>query len=232
MKAIILSAGYGKRLLPFTENLPKPLLKINNETLLSNTIKFLIQCGIKKVVINVHYLAEQIVDYINKKKFNLSITIIKEKEKILDTCGGILNTIQHFSKERFLTINPDTVWNSNYIKELKLMEKIFFLKNQKCSILVIDKSKSFDKNFKGDFNLKNNLISRKNKNDLKYVYTGLQIIKPEVFFGMKAKVFSINKIWDKLIENNELYGIESNIKFLHVSTLDIYKNLLKKKFKH
>ena len=99
MKAMILSAGYGKRLLPLTESCPKSLLKINNETLLSNTLKFLIQYGIKNVVINVHYLGEQIVDYINKKKFNLSITIIREKEKILDTGGGILNAIQHFSKE-------------------------------------------------------------------------------------------------------------------------------------
>ena len=232
MKAMILSAGYGKRLLPLTENCPKPLLKISNETLLSNTLKFLIKYGIKNVVINVHYLAEQIIDYINKKKFNLSVTLIREKEEILDTGGGILNAIQHFSKEPFLVINPDTIWNLNYINELKLMEKDFFSKNQKCSMLVIDKTKSFDKNFKGDFNLENNLINRKNRNNLKYIYTGLQIIKPEVFSGMDTRIFSINKIWNKLIENNELYGAQSNINFLHVSTLDIYKSLLEKNFKY
>ena len=229
---MILSAGYGKRLLPLTENCPKPLLKISNETLLSNTLKFLIQYGIKNVVINVHYLAEQIIDYINKKKFNLSVTLIKEKEEILDTGGGILNAMQNFSKEPFLVINPDTIWNLNYINELKLMEKDFFSKNQKCSMLVIDKTKSFDKNFKGDFNLENNLINRKNRNNLKYIYTGLQIIKPEVFSGMDKRIFSINKIWNKLIENNELHGAQSNINFLHVSTLDVYKNLLEKDFKY
>ena len=228
MKAMILSAGYGKRLLPLTENCPKPLLKISNETLLSNTLKFLIKYGIKNVVINVHYLAEQIIDYINKKKFNLSVTLIREKEEILDTGGGILNAIQHFSKEPFLVINPDTIWNLNYINELKLMEKDFFSKNQKCSMLVIDKTKSFDKNFKGDFNLENNLISRKDKNDLNYIYVGSQIIKPEVFSGLDLGVFSINKIWDHLIKSNELYGVESNVDFLHVSNLDIYKSLLKK----
>jgi len=116
---MILSAGYGKRLRPLTESCPKPLLKINNETLLSNTIKFLIQFGIEEVVINVHYQAEQIINYINKNKFNLAVTIIKEKEKILDTGGGILNAIHHFSGEPFLVINPDTIWISDYIKELK-----------------------------------------------------------------------------------------------------------------
>ena len=63
---------------------------------------------------------------------------------------------------------------------------------------------------------------------MNYIYSGLQIIKPEAFSGIDAKVFSINKIWDRLIESNELYGIESNIEFLHVSTLEIYQNLLKK----
>ena len=233
MKAMILCAGYGKRLNPLTINCPKPLLKIGNETLLSNTIKFLEEYGIKHVVINVHYLAKQIVDYINKKKFNLSITIVEEKNEILNTGGGVLNAIKNFSNETFLIINPDTIWNLDYLKELKLMEKSFFSNdNYKCSMLVINKAKSFDQNFKGDFNLKNNLISRENKNDLKYIYTGLQIIQPNVFNGLDTKVFSINKIWDKLIQNNELSGTESNIKFLHVSTLDVYKSLSEKNFKH
>ena len=204
------------------------MLKIGNETLLSNTLKFLEQFGIEQVIINVHYLGEQIIDYIKKKKFNLSITIVKEKKNILDTGGGVLNAIQHFSNVPFLVINPDTVWNLDYIKELKLMEKDFFLNKRKCSMLVVGKAKSFDQNLKGDFNLENSLINRKNKNNFKYIYTGLQIIDPGVFSGLDIKVFSINKIWDQLIINKELYGMESNIDFLHVSTLKIYRNLLNK----
>ena len=232
-KAMILAAGFGKRIHPLTLKSPKPLLKIGNETLLSNTLKFLELFGIKQVVINVHYLREQIVNYINKNKFNLTISMVKEKNKILDTGGGVLNAIGYFLSDPFLIINPDTIWNSYYLKELKLMEKLFFEnKKNKCFLLVVNKEKSFDQSFKGDFNLKNNLINRKHSDNLKYIYTGLQIIKPKVFSGYDAKVFSINKIWDKLIERNELYGMESNIDFLHVSTLNIYKNLLEKKFKH
>ena len=109
-----------------------------------------------------------------------------------------------------------------------------FFKNpkSKCSILVVKKEKSFDRSFKGDFNLDKNLINRKDKENLKYIYTGLQIIKPEVFSKLDMKVFSINKIWDKLIAKNQLNGLESNIDFLHVSTLKIYKNLIEKKFKY
>ena len=231
-KAMILAAGFGKRIYPLTLKNPKPLLKIGNETLLSNALKFLELFGVKQAVINVHYLREQIVEYIDKSQFNLTIKIINEKDKILDTGGGVLNAIQHFSNEPFLIINPDTIWNSHYLEELKLMEKAFFENEKnKCSLLVVNKKKSFDQSFKGDFSLENNLINRKDKNNLNYIYTGLQIIKPEVFFSLDTKIFSINKIWDKLIKSNELYGMESNIDFLHVSTLDIYKSLLEKKFK-
>ena len=231
-KAMILAAGFGKRIYPLTLKNPKPLLKIGNETLLSNALKFLELFGVKQAVINVHYLREQIVEYIDKSQFNLIINIVNEKDKILDTGGGVLNAIQHFSNEPFLIINPDTIWNSHYLEELKLMEKAFFENEKnKCSLLVVNKKKSFDQSFKGDFSLENNLINRKDKNNLNYIYTGLQIIKPEVFSSLYTKIFSINKIWDKLIESNELYGMESNIDFLHVSTLDIYKSLLEKKFK-
>ena len=227
MKAMILSAGYGKRLHPLTLQCPKPLLKIYNETLLSNTIKFLERYGIKQVVINVHYLRDQIIDYIKKNKFNLNIKIIKEEEKILDTGGGILNAIKYFD-ETFLCINPDTIWSLDYIKELRILEKDFFLKKSKCSMLVVNKKKSFDKSFSGDFNLKDGLINRENKNHLQYIYTGLQFINPDIFKNIKKEVFSINTIWNKLIESKELHGLESNNNFLHVSTLDVYKNLLEK----
>ena len=230
---MILAAGFGKRLHPLTLNCPKPLMKIGNETLLSNTLKFLEKYGIEHVVINVHYLAEQIVDYINKKKFNLTITTVKEENKILDTGGGVLNAINNFSNDPFIIINPDTIWNFQYLKELKEMDKIF-TKNEKikCSLLVVNKKKSFDQYFEGDFNLENNLIKRKNNNGLAFIYTGLQIIKPEVFFNLGMEVFSINTIWDNLIENNYLYGMESDLNFLHVSNLKIYQNLQEKNFKY
>ena len=223
-KAMILAAGFGKRLNPLTLNLPKPLLKIGNETLLSNTINFLDKYGIKEAVINVHYFSEQIIEYVNKKKFNLKITIVNEKEKILDTGGGIFNALKYF-KESFVCINPDTIWNLNYLEELKKMENNFFLNKEKCYLLVVNKEKSFDKNIKGDFNLKNTLLKREKNQDLKYIYTGLQIINPKVFSDTKDQVFSINKIWNNLIQNEELFGLESKINFFHVSTLDVYKKL-------
>ena len=223
-KAMILAAGFGKRLNPLTLDCPKPLLKIGKETLLSNTINFLEKCQIKEIVINVHYLGEQISEYLNKRNFNLNINIINEKEKILNTGGGILNAAKYFN-ESFLCINPDTIWNSQYIGELKKMESEFISNKRKNILLVVDKGKSFDKNLKGDFNIENGLIKIEKNKDLKYVYTGLQIIDPKVFLNVNEEVFPINKIWDNLIEKSELFALKSNIDFQHVSNLDIYKKL-------
>ena len=223
-KAMILAAGFGKRLNPLTLDCPKPLLKIGRETLLSNTINFLEQYQIKEIIINVHYLGEQISEYLNKRNFNININIINEKEKILNTGGGILNVSKYFN-ESFLCINPDTIWNSQYIGELKKMESEFISNKRKNILLVVDRGKSFDKNLKGDFNIENGLIKIEKNKDLKYVYTGLQIIDPKVFLNVNEEVFPINKIWDNLIEKSELFALKSNIDFQHVSNLDIYKKL-------
>ena len=228
-KAMILAAGFGKRINPLTLKCPKPLLKIGKETLLSNTLKFIIKFGIDEVTINTHHLSDQIVDYIKNNNFEINIKIENEKDEILDTGGGILNSIHNFSNNPFLVINPDTIWNLNYLKELKLAEKIFFENEKnKCLLLLVNKNKSFDSSFLGDFNIEKQLIDRKNPNNLKFIYTGVQIIKPEVFDNCDERIFSINKIWDKLIKNQELIGMESNISFLHVSNLDIYKILAEK----
>ena len=232
-RAMILAAGFGKRVQPLTLEKPKPLLSIGKETLLSNTLKVLHNYGINEVIINIHYLGEQIIEYISKNKFDLNIKLINEKEKILDTGGGVLNAIKYFSNKPFFIINPDTIWNQYYIKELIMMEKSF-LKNEKnqCLLLLVNKNKSFDTSFEGDFGLKDNLVKNKNKNNNQYIYTGIQIVKPEIFLEIKEKVFPIKKVWNKLILNKKLLGLESNINFLHVSTLDIYKDLSKKFFRH
>ena len=190
---MILAAGFGKRVKPLTQGRPKPLLKIGNETLLSNTIKFLKSYGIKKIVINIHYLAEQIIHYIDKNNFDLDISLVEEKNKILDTGGGILNAIQHFENDPFLIMNPDTIWSSDYLEEIKLMENIFFKKKSKCSLLLVRKDKCHDESLKGDFNLENNLIKKNTKDNLSFIYTGLQIIRPEVFSNFSSGVFSIKK---------------------------------------
>ena len=223
--ALILCAGYGKRLNPLTLNKPKPLLELKDISLLENTINLINDFGIKNILINTFYLKEQIKEFINKKNFNCKIKIIEDGDSILDTGGGILNLIKKSENENFFVFNPDTIWSKEYIKEIKKME-IFYLKNKIQNILlVVKKSNSFDKKLKGDFNLDTkNILNYKDKN---FIYTGCQIINKNVFSTVNKKSFSIVEIWNKLINENELYGFESSNDFVHVTDIEIFNKLSK-----
>ena len=223
--ALILCAGFGKRLNPLTLKTPKPLLKLNGITLLENTINLIVKLGIKKIKLNTYYLQDQIKDFIEKKKFKIEIEIISDGEKILDTGGGIFNMIQSSNDENFIIFNPDTIWSLNYLKAINEMEDFYFSKGIDNILLIVEKNLSFDKNFKGDFSLTKNLLQKKRINN--YIYTGCQIINRKSFDHIKNKNFSILEIWNNLISEKKLFGFESKNKFLHVTNIEVYNNLLK-----
>ena len=143
--ALILCAGYGKRLNPLTLTEPKPLLKINEITLLESCINLIELFGIKKVIINTFYLKDKIENFIRTKKFNLDIQIINDGKVILNTGGGILNMMDSSNESDFLTLNPDTVWDKNYVKIIQNMEKFYFSSQIKNILLLVNKNLSFDR---------------------------------------------------------------------------------------
>ena len=221
--ALILCAGYGKRLAPITDDVPKPLLKVQNVNLLDNTLNFVKSIGINKIKINTFYLSEQIKKFVEKKNYPLNIDIINDGEKILDTGGGIYNLIKNSDEEDFVTLNPDTLWNSNYINTFNEMEKYYFKNKVKNLLMVVNKDKSFDTRFKGDFSLNKNKLSKEIKND--FIYTGCQILNKKVFQKINSNIFSISKIWNDLIDKKELYGYESFNEFIHLTDIEIFKKL-------
>ena len=218
--ALILCAGFGKRLNPITLKTPKPLLKLKNSTPLENCINLNINLGIKKILINTYYLKEHFHNYFKKHNYKIDIQII---EKILDTGGGILNMINNSNEENFLIFNPDTLWENRYIEEIKSMINFYFSQKSKNMLMLVNKDLSFDKNLNGDFNLENNLIN--NQTNKEYIYTGCQIINRNVFKGEISNIFSISKIWKDLIQSNKLNGFESKLDFYHLTDLEIFKKL-------
>ena len=221
--ALILCAGYGTRLQPITNDIPKPLLNIKNINLLDNSLMFVQSIGIKNIKINTFYLGGKIKSFIENKKYPLNIEVVSDGEKILDTGGGIFNLIKQSEEEDFLILNPDTLWNSNYINTFNEMEKYYFKNKVKNLLMVVNKKKSFDTRFKGDFSLNKNKLSKQIKNE--FIYTGCQIINKKVFQKMNKNIFSISEIWNDLIDNRELYGYESLTDFIHLTDIKIYKKL-------
>ena len=223
--ALILCAGFGKRLKPISLKIPKPLIKINNITLLDNTLNLIEKLEVKNIKINTFHLQEQIVNFISDHRLKNNIEIINDGNEILDTGGGILNMANSSNEEDFILFNPDTVWSIEYLNCIKKMENFYFSKKIQNILMVVNKDLSFDKKLKGDFNLEKNLLSKGDKNQ--YIYTGCQILNRNLLKNINKKVFSINEIWNELVAKNNLFGFESTNKLYHVTDIDIYNKLLK-----
>ena len=223
--ALILCSGFGKRLEPLTKSIPKPLLKIKDITLLERTLQIIDKLEIKEVKINTFYLEDQIIDFIKNYKSSLEIEIIKDGKEILDTGGGILNLINSSEDEDFIVFNPDTMWDIKYIDELKGMIEYYDSNKLSNLLLVVNKKKSFDKRFIGDFELKNKSLFKYENNN--FIYIGCQIINKKILNNISDTSFSISKVWNNELSKNNLNGFESTKEFFHVTDLEIFNEIIK-----
>ena len=221
--AFILCAGLGKRLNPITLETPKPLLKLNDKTMLEKCINMILELGIKKIFLNTFHLGNQISEFIRNKKFPIDIQIINDGNEILNTGGGILNMIKNSQDENFIIFNPDTLWGLNYLDEINNMQNLYFSNNLENILLCVKKNLSFDKNLKGDFNLVNHSLRKNKDND--FIFIGCQILNKSLFNSYKLCNFSISEIWYELLNKNELNGFESVNKFYHLTNLETFKKL-------
>ena len=221
--ALILCAGLGKRLNPLTLRNPKPLLELEGITMLERCINIIIKCGVKKIFLNTFHLGDQIFEFIKNKEFPIDIQIIKDGKQILDTGGGILNMIENSKDKDFIIFNPDTLWKKDYVGEINKMMDFYFLNRLDNILLLANKKLSFDKNLKGDFNLKKNLLKKDDTNH--FIYIGCQILNRSLFEKYKIYSFSILEIWNELLKKGKLNGYESSNKFYHLTNLETFKKL-------
>ena len=221
--ALILCAGFGKRLNPLTLKTPKPLMKLKDINMLESCINVISKLGVKKILINTFHLGDQIDKFIRGKNFPLDINIINDGKEILNTGGGILNLIQHTNDNNFLIFNPDTYWTKKNVDEIDKMQKFYFVNELDNILLVVKRRLSFDVKLKGDFELNKNLLYKKSKND--FIYTGCQILNKNLFKNHKVENFSISEIWNILLDKKKLNGFESTNEFYHLTDIEIFKKL-------
>ena len=221
--ALILCAGFGKRLNPITLSTPKPLLKVNNLSMLENCINMIVSLGIKKIILNTFHLSEQTDNFLKDKNFSVDIKKVEDGKEILNTGGGILNMINNSQDDDYLIFNPDTLWKENYLNEINQMQKFYYSNQLNNILLVVNKDLSYDKNLIGDFQLKDNLLSK--NSDKNFIYIGCQILNKSLFKKYKINNFPISKVWNELLNKKQLNGFESSNKFYHLSNLEIFKKL-------
>ena len=220
-KAIILCAGFGKRVLPLTNTTPKPLLTINNIPLIEYSIKILKELGVNEIAVNVHHLKQKISSYINKNYPDIKVF---EEEVILDTGGALVNAKHFLSDDYFLVLNSDTVWQKNYILDMKTLIKKTIQKKFLAGLLLAKKDKSFDPNLNADFSIENDFLTNK-KN---YIYTGFQILNSSLLENKEVRPFSVKEIWDHLVEKKQITGEVFEQTFYHTTDLEIYNKLKNK----
>jgi MurNAc alpha-1-phosphate uridylyltransferase len=194
MKVFILAAGFGKRLRPFTEKLPKPLIKIKKKPLIYWNLKKIKQAGFKNIVINTHYLSNKIIRSVGSgKKYGLTIKYSHEEE-IKGTGGALVTARRFIQKEPFLLLSGD-LW-SDYP-----FEKFLDFKLKKAAHLIFIK----DKNAK-DAHLEAGIVKNsKTKNNL--TYAGIAVINPKILINLKEGYYDLwNDLLEKYVKQNEVSG--------------------------
>ena len=226
--AMILAAGFGKRMMPLTQHTPKPLIDINGLTLLNNSINFLKKLGCSQIVINTHYYHSKIEKLIKERGPTDDIILIHEKE-ILDTGGGVKNAIPHFINNNLLIINCDIFWRDENLKDAQSL--IYrYSNNYLPHMLIVDKKNAFGLSKKnGDFIIEKNRILRFREGDEIIFYSGLQILNIDIFNEFSNHKFSFNVVWDSLIYQQKLCGQIMQSNWYHVGDiqgLNLAKELL------
>ena len=219
--AIILAAGFGKRMRHLTREVPKPLISFKGKPLIQYSIDFLESLEVKEIIINVHYKSEKIKEFLKNLK-NSKIKISDESSKILDTGGGIKKAMNLINGTESIVVNSDILWDEKQISSLKAMDSVF--DRNSCDALLCLSSLENTKGYRGDGDfvfLDDDKICRYQKNDKNsFVYCGAQIISKDAFVNFEEDIFSINKIWNRSISNGRLMGYKNSNEIFHIGSIE------------
>ena len=219
-QAMIFAAGFGKRMLPITKEIPKPLVKVRGKSIISYQIKELIKLKFQNIVVNCHHLPEQI--YKELESFSSKVKIIFEKE-ILDTGGGILNAInlKYFNgfNNPIVLINGDTLWKTKEESPIQNAINNWDKKEMDLLLCLKEKESFFGYIGDGDFSLhkitfKASKIKFCPNND--FVFTGIQILNPKIIKNLEKKKFSMRDIFFSKT-NKRIFGILDKSEWFHIS---------------
>ncbi|MBC8129775.1 MAG: nucleotidyltransferase family protein [Rhizobiaceae bacterium] len=216
---MVLAAGLGKRMRPITSTIPKPLVEIRGKALIDYGLDALARNGVETAVVNVHYLADLMQAHLRRRK-DLAIVVSDEREALLESGGGVVKALPMLGPDPFFLINSDTFWIDGYRDNLDLMTDLWDPARMDLLLLIADMRQATGYDGRGDFNMDvEGRLSRVGERDMSpYIYAGAAILKPELFAGMATEKFSLNRIFDRSIEADRLYGARLDGLWLTVGT--------------
>lgn len=219
--AMILAAGKGTRMQPLTFKTPKPLIKVGGKCLIDHNLDMLAAAGIKKVVVNTHYLSEQIEHHLATRK-DFDVMISSEKEQLLDSGGGIKNALNLLGSGPVLALNADTFWLDTHQNTLCAMLENWDAAAMDVLLMLADPQRSIGYSGPGDFIVDQyGRLKRLSKSDKVGVpFAGAYIIARHLFDHAPSTPFSVNKLFDRAIDEERLFGFPLDGLWLHVGKPD------------
>ncbi len=217
--AMVLAAGLGTRMRPLTDCLPKPLIMLGGRPLLDHVLDRLAAAGIERAAVNVHHFADPIEAHLRTRTAP-EIVISDEREAILETGGGVLKALPLFEGNPFMVHNSDSVWTEGTRSNLRLLMDAWQPERMPALLLLARRDSSIGYEGRGDFGLdaSGRLSRRRADEEEPYVFAGVSILKPELFDGVTERAFSLNRIFDRAIAENGLYGVTLDGTWMHVGT--------------
>lgn len=217
--AMVLAAGLGQRMRPLTADKPKPLIEVSGRTLLDRVLDRLADGGIEHAVVNVHYLADQIIEAVEGRA-NPSVEISDERAELLDTGGGVANALPLLGRDPFFIQNSDSIWIEGPENNLARMRRYWDPDRMDCLMLLAMTTTSTGYDGRGDFAMDSQgLLSRRDETGVvPFVFAGVSIAHPRLFGSTPAGPFSLNLVWDRAMEAGRLFGLRLEGQWMHVGS--------------
>ncbi len=217
-RGMVLGAGLGLRLRPITEKLPKPLIQVANRTLLDRTLDRLLEAGVETAVINLHHLGHLIEQHVRKRP--TPEILFSQEDELLDTGGGVAHALPRLGGAPFFVVNGDVLWLNGTEPSLGRLAGAWDEARMDGLLLLHSTVAAFGYDGRGDFLLDPaGAVTRRPESEVSpFLFTGVQILHPRLFEGAPEGPFSLNRLYDRAIESERLYGIVHDGEWFHIGT--------------
>jgi len=206
--AMIMAAGLGKRMRPLTATKPKPLIEVSGKALLDHVLERLHAAGVKKVVVNVHYLADALEAHLATRPHGLEVVISDERKLLLETGGGLVKAAPLIDSDPFLALNSDNLWIDGPADTIRLLASHWDKEKMDALLLLVPQARALGHKGMGDSHMdRSGRIRRRERSHVApFVFTGIQMISKRLLRDAPEGPFSTNVLWDRAIEEGRAFG--------------------------
>jgi MurNAc alpha-1-phosphate uridylyltransferase len=216
---MVLAAGFGVRMKPLTDRIPKPLVQVGGKSLIDHVLDRLADVGVGDVVVNVHYLADVLERHLAGRR-SPRVAVSDERGQLLETGGGVLKALPRLGASPFFNVNSDTIWIDGARPNLTRLAEAFDAERMDALLLLAPTASSIGYAGRGDYALApDGRLSRRGQRDaVPFVYSGAAILAPALFAEAPQGAFSLTRLFDRAEEAGRLHGLPLDGVWMHVGT--------------